>query len=220
MRRWSGIAGVVFVVLAVLSRIVEGSRPDTNGKGAIRELTRYYAKTSHLNQGLASAVLGLIGTFFFLWFLAGLWSAIREAEGSPTPRTGALLAGGAVFAALGGLAHEFGNVVGDALKFSDAYKLDANSAIVFDRLARGSFALAMIAAGVTTAAVGLVVIRTRVLPAWLAWLGFLIALLALPVFGLFTFISAVLLAIWVLVVSILMIAGPLTGPHGAPTTAR
>lgn len=219
MRRWAGIAGILFVILAVLSRLVEGRRPDTNAKDAIRKLTRYYAKTSHLNHGLVAVILGLIGMFFFLWFLAGLWSALRAAEGAATMRTGAILAGGSVFAAVGGLAHEFGNVVGDALKFSDAYKLDANSAIVLDRIAHGAFALAMIAVGVTTAAAGLVILRTRILPAWLAWSGFLIALLALPVVGLLTAVSAGLLAIWVVATSIFMLTGRLTGAEGPVASA-
>src|SRR5262249_9579117 len=97
----------------------------------------------------------------------------------------------------------------------DAYKLDANSAIILERVAAGAFALAMIAAGVTTAAAGLVALRTRVFPAWLAWLGFLVALLALPVFGLFTRISALLFAIWTLAISFLMLTGRLATAEGA-----
>ena len=35
IRRWSGIAGIVFVVLAILSAIVRGSLPDTGKRNAV-----------------------------------------------------------------------------------------------------------------------------------------------------------------------------------------
>src|SRR5438552_17778766 len=43
MRRWSGIAGVVFVVLAFASRAVRGSVPDTDTRDALARFTKFYA---------------------------------------------------------------------------------------------------------------------------------------------------------------------------------
>ena len=63
---------------------------------------------------------------------------------------------------------------------------------------------------------GGVILRTRALPVWLAWVGLVIAALCLATIPPLTFIAAILLAVWVLVISVLMIQAEMRGaPAGA-----
>jgi len=205
MRRWSGVAGILFVALAVISPLIRGSVPGTDKADAMAKFARYYADSSHQSQALASAITGIIGLFFFAWFLGGLWSLLREAEGAPATPTIIVAVGGAAFIALGALEHVVHNTIGITLHFSDGYRLDPGLALVLEDLGTGIFLASMLAVGAATAAAGFVILRTRVLPVWLAWVGFLIAVLALPVIPPLSFLGALVLALWALVVSLLLL---------------
>src|SRR4051812_29481478 len=124
MKRWSGAAGIVFVVLAIVSVFVRGNVPDTTKVGATAKFATFYADSSHQSHALVSAITGIIGLFFFAWFLGGLWSTLREAEGAPATPTIIVAVGGAAFIALGMLEHVAHNSIGITLHFSDGYKLD------------------------------------------------------------------------------------------------
>src|SRR3989442_4421586 len=87
MRRWSGIAGIVFVALAVASAGMQNSRPNTLKVGAVQKFVNFYANKSHNTHDLVSTVLGIIGLFFFAWFIGGLWSMLRDAEGTTSAQT-------------------------------------------------------------------------------------------------------------------------------------
>jgi len=212
MRRWSGIAGIAFVVLAFVSPAIQGSVPDTNNRHAVQKFVAFYADKSHNDQALVSVVLGLIGLFFFAWFLGGLWSSVRGAEGGVTAPTIVVAIGGAAFLALGLLAHVFGNVQGVALHFDKDYRaqhlFDPGTAMLLSDLAMGTFLAAMLAMGAATSAAAVVIRRTRVFPVWLAWLGFAIAVLALPVIPPLTFLAALLLAVWTIAISVLFLTRP------------
>ena len=101
MRRWSGIAGLVFVVLAFASRAVRGSVPDTDKRDALARFTKFYADSTHNDHALVAIVLGFLGLFAFAWFVGGLWSMLRSAERAATTPTIIIAVGGAAFVALG-----------------------------------------------------------------------------------------------------------------------
>jgi hypothetical protein len=208
MRRWSAIGGIVFVVLAFVSRAVRGSVPDTSKSNAVSKFVNFYADKSHNNHALVAVVLGVIGLFFFAWFLGGLWSAVRQAEGGVTAPTIIVAVGGAGFLALGLLTHLVDNVQGITLHFDKGYRAEhlfnPGTAMLLSDLGTGVFLASMVAVGAATAAAGIVIQRTRVFPAWLAWLGFAIAVLALPVIPPLSFVAALLLALWTLVISVLL----------------
>jgi hypothetical protein len=117
-------------------------------------------------------------------------------------------AGGVVFVIAGGMGHVFENAVGITLKFADAYKLDANNAILVSGLGDGAFVLALIGVGAMTIAAGMVIQRTGVLLVWLAWLGYVIGVLTLPMVPFLSFIAALLLAAWVVAISVLLLRQP------------
>lgn len=209
MRRWSGIAGLVFVVLAVASRAVRGSLPDTRKRDALASFTKFYANKTHNDHALVAVVLGLIGLFAFAWFLGGLWSILRDAEGGPTMPTIVVAVGGAAFVALGMVFHVFSDGLGITMHFSKGYTIDngfdPGTALLMASLATGAFVASMLAVGAATAAASVVILRTRTLPVWLAWIGIAVAVLCLPGIPRLTLIAAVLLAIWTLAIGGLMV---------------
>jgi len=204
MRRWAGIAGIVFVVLAFVSRAVPGNVPDTDKRDAIARFAKFYA-----DNAVIGFVLGVVGLFAFAWFLGGLWSTLRNAEGAATMPTIIVAVGGAAFVTLGMAYHAFSDVVGVTLHFSKGYTVDKGfdpgTALLFTSVAQGIFLASMLAVGAATAAAGVIILRTRALPVWLAWVGIAIAVLCLATIPPLTFLAAILLAIWILVISVLLI---------------
>jgi len=208
MNRWTGISGLAFVVFAFVSALVQGDTPSTEDADATEQFARFWADSGNQGQALAEAITGFVGLFFFLWFLGGLWSRLRSAESGTTPATLVVVAGGAAFVAIGAVEHAVTNVVGITLNFSDGYQLDPGLALILDELGTGLFIAAMLAAGAMTAATGVVIRQTGVLPAWLGWVGFGIAVLALPAIPSLSFIAALLLAVFVVAVSVVMLTRP------------
>lgn len=212
MRRWSGIAGVVFVVLAILSPIVRGSVPDTSKSNAVEKFANFYGVKSHNSHALVAAVLGFIGLFFFTWFLGGLWSALREAEGRTSAPTIIVAIGGAVFVAMGFAFHTFENIQGITIHFDKGYRasgqFNPGTAIVLSELATALRMGAMLGVGAASAAAGVVIRRTRVFPGWLAWVGFVITVLALPVIPPLSVISSVFFALWTIAISVVFLTRP------------
>src|SRR5439155_8982190 len=124
VKRLSGVAGLVFVVLAVVSIAVRGSVPGTDKRDAPAKFARFYADSSHNSHALLAGVLGLIGLFFFAWFLGGLWSVLRDAEGTTSTPTILVAVGGEAFFALASMSHVIANTVGISLHFDKGYRLD------------------------------------------------------------------------------------------------
>jgi hypothetical protein len=86
MRRWSGVAGIVFVVLAIVSRAVALGLPDSRSRDALARFTTFYADRSHNTHALFGVVAGLMGLFAFAWFLAGVWRVLCDAEAARPSR--------------------------------------------------------------------------------------------------------------------------------------
>jgi hypothetical protein len=176
----------------------------------LANFTKFYADKSHNDHALIAVVLGFIGLFAFAWFVGGLWSMLRNAEGQATAPTIIVAVGGAAYIAAGMIFHVFAEGLGVTLHFSKGYTIehgfDPGLAVVLASLATGAFLASILAAGVATAAAGVVILRTKTFPVWLAWIGIAIAVLCLPAIPPLSFVAALLLAAWVLVISGLMIA--------------
>ncbi len=221
MRRWAGFAGIAFVVLAFAAQLVQGDVPSTETSDATEQFARFYADEDNHSRAAVSAVLGLVGEFAFLWFVGGLWSTLRTPTATTTPSI-VLVLGGASSFVLGTLVHLVDNVVGIILNFSESggYQPDPGLALTLSALAGGIFLAAMLAAGATTLAAGLMIRQTGVFPRWLLWVGVAITVLSLTTIPLFAYVAALLLAVWVVVVSVGMIrrADPEPGGATAPAT--
>jgi hypothetical protein len=206
MRRWAGLAGIAFVVLAFAAQLVQGDVPNTETSDATEQFALFYADEDNHAKAVVSLILGLVGQFAFLWFVGGLWSTLRTTTATTTVSIMVAL-GGASFFVLGSLEHVADNVVGTLLNFSEGggYQPDPALAMTLRGLATGTFLAAMIAAGATALAAGLMIRATGAFPRWLLWVGVAMVVLALPAVPLLTLVAALLLAVWVLVISVTMV---------------
>jgi len=208
--RWSALGGVVFVVLTVAAGFLPGTPPKTSDSSAkIADFVH-----DHRDAIRWQSVLGALGTIALLWFLGAVWRVLRRAEGGD-PRLTVVAVLGAVFAAvLGAVGAIMLSVIGivgvggagSAANLRTLYVLSTN-------LAFG----VVIGVAVFLAAFSVVIVRTGVFPRWLGWIGLLIALVAVASSGVLAstrdaffdlgFGGFVGSSVWVLIVSVMMVAG-------------
>jgi hypothetical protein len=117
---------------------------------------------------LFNNLLGTLSFFFFLFFLGGLYNALRRAEGDTGWLSLLALGGGLVLTAV----HSLESVISYALAWHVAR--EGNVAVVtalgdIGDLVAYYYAVPL---AVMFVAASLVVYRTRVLPHWIAWVGF------------------------------------------------
>src|SRR4051812_22500254 len=94
--RYGAGAGVVFVVLLVVSGFIAPSMPHIDDSAA--KINAYYA--DHTRAILTGGVLGLFAAVFFLWFVSHLRHVTSRAEGGAEPVSPLVYASGAVLAAV------------------------------------------------------------------------------------------------------------------------
>jgi len=204
LEKWSPLAGVVFVVLAVAGAFLAGSPPKVSDPDLkIVAFTR----DNRDELRIASYLAGL-GIAFFLFFLGVVWTRLRHAEGGSGRLAGTAGMAGATAAAIA--------AVGFAISAYGALH-PADSADTY-RTATVVFGIFGFAALVFVEAASLVILRTKFLPAWLGWLGLLSALLWLvagaavsteddTIFAL-GFAAFLVWALWLLVLSVLLVRTP------------
>jgi hypothetical protein len=200
---WAGIAFVAFSTLWAVVQVSVG--PPELGKSSTEEFTSFYGdQGNRIALILASLSLALAG-FALLWFLGGLRSVLRRAEGDPGSLSTTAVMGGLVLVGLLFVFNAVQVAVPWALEESDNFRLDPDAARLFEGL---SYLLAIqgaLVAAVFIAAVSQLFRKAAVYPTWLAWGGLVIAalnfLFAVPIHG----VSLILLLPWAFVVSILML---------------
>jgi hypothetical protein len=194
---WTPLAGVVFVILFVAS-VFTVSEPDTDSSDA--RAVAWFADHGHRLQQIVATYLLMFAGAFLLWFVGGLRS--RLALGSdPGARVARIAYAGGVLAV--GLLWVSALTLGSvALAKGFGGKATLSSGDVprfFAQLGYAELSIgAMFGAIVLIDATSVLILRTRVLPRWLAWLGFAatIILLLSPVF-----IPMLALLVWVLAAS-------------------
>lgn len=200
--RWGGIAGLAFVVLAMLGRFLPGTAPTVDDSDS--------AITSWLSDNrsmiLLSSLMWAAAAGLVIWFSAAFAEAIRErAERSDVHLAllaGAVLVGGAIF-------------VNAGLTAAAAFGIDGRDAAITMALYDLSAVMTTMigfAAALPLAAAGIGVLRTHVMPNWLGYLALLAAVVSfLGAFGVFadsgtfvaggmlmTTIPLLLSAVWIL----------------------
>ena len=194
--RWAPLAGAAAVVLWVVAFLI-GAPDSPDFQNATGDEWRTYA-TENEPQIFSSRWLFLLGLLLFLLFLGTLRASLRAAEGEPAPWSAAAFGSGIATAAL--LIANATPLIVAALA-GDA--LDAGAAQALGLAETAFFIGAEIAAAALLVATGLVAVRTRILPAWLAWASFAVAvwLLILPIGWAGLLVG---FPLWVLLVSVLL----------------
>jgi hypothetical protein len=200
--RLGGISGILFVILVVPSFL---SAPDTPvATSGSKDVIDYFNSRQDgilTNNGL----LLIFAAFFFLWFLGVFYSVMRAAEDEGYGFSPAALAGGVLFIALilAGAAVEI--VYPATLARFENFEQDAQLGFFSLALSGWMYRFAFAGMSVLIAATSVTALRTGVLPGWLGWAGLLFALVAL--LRILGPLSAWLSLVWIIAVSLLMLAG-------------
>jgi Domain of unknown function (DUF4386) len=213
--RLGGISGILFVILFVPSYL---SPPDSPvPTSAPQDVIDYFS--SRQNGILfVNGLLLIFAAFFFVWFLGVLHGALREAEDE---RLGffssVFLAGGVMFIALmlAGAAVEIAYPA--SLARFENFQQDAQLGFLSLALSGWMYRFAFVGMAALIAVASVVVLRTGVLPRWLAWGGLVAALVAL-----LRFVGPLggwLALLWIIVVSVLMLTGGVESAGGPPRSS-
>jgi hypothetical protein len=202
---WTPVAGVLAAVTFVVGLLFVSDSPDNTDTDA--QILAWYAKHSHRVGILVGAFILAFCGLFFLWFVSGLRQRLRAAEGPGGRLANVALGGGVLFvgmlwagaATLGAIPAEQSFGGGPPLHAADLGRfvpsIGYGAILVF-----GAFgAIAMIDAA------SIVIMRTGVLPKWLAWLGFVAAVVLL--FGV-VFLPMIALPIWLVAASVVLFRLP------------
>jgi hypothetical protein len=207
--RWAAATGIAFVALAVVGFMFA---PDIPESGAANDAVLAWFQNNSTEIGWQAFLFGLAGAAF-LWFIGTLAAAIRRAENDPAGRLPAIIVvSGAAAVALysAGMTAILGAAKMDAL--------EAGTARVLYELGTGAFLLTNFIVVPFVLAVSLAIVRTGLLPAWLAYVGPVYAVVALVdaaggtlsdsdafgAGGIFGTISFLAFLAWTLVTSVLL----------------
>jgi hypothetical protein len=203
LARWQRIeplAGVVFVVLAVIALFTAGGEDFLADPS---QLADYYLDDS--GRIIAGEIIGGFAIFAFFWFVGAVRNRLRVSE---TPEGGlpALAFGGGIAAATLVLVANAATMAG-AFRADEDGSIDPAAAVALNDLSSVIVGIAApVALAVFVASTGIVSIATGVLPRWLGWLSLLLALgLLIPVIS---WIFWLPFGVWVLAVSVLLYFRP------------
>ena len=190
--RWTPLTGVVFVVLVALGGpILAGSTPGSKATGA--QVISFFE--AHRSRERASAVLLTLAFVVFLFFAGSVRSYLRRTpvvEGLAA----VLLAGAAVLVA--------GQTIGSGLIFALSAapaRLSPGAAQALNLLSNNMVLTSSAGFCVFGLAGGLAILRGGLLPRWLGWVAILIGVVVVTPAE---FVAVLLLAAWIIIVSILI----------------
>jgi hypothetical protein len=211
--RYAPLSGLLFAVLVVVSIIVSGFDSTSTDDSTVKVIKFWHDNDS---QQIASALISALAMVPFLWFLGVLRSVLREAEGGSGRLSATAFAGGIV---LVGFA-----LVDSALQFAVADSVGDVPPLVTQSLSvlYNDFFLGFpVGFGTLMLATAVVLLRTGVLPRWLAWFSLLLGIAAF--LGPIGFGAFLVFLVWVAIVSVLLFqmtdATATPPPPPAPTPA-
>jgi hypothetical protein len=204
--RYAPLSGLLFVALLVASIVVTGF-DSVDSNDSVAKVVAFWAKND--SEQIAGAILGALAAAPFLWFLGSLRSTFRQAEGGTGRLASIAFAGGIVL---------IGFALADsAIQFAVAESVGDVPPVVTQTLSvlyNDFFFGFPVGIGIFLLASSLVILRTRVLPAWLGWVALLLGIISFTPIGFFSFLAVLA---WVAVVSIMLFqkesgAGPAQSP--------
>jgi hypothetical protein len=193
MKKLVPLSGVAAVIAILVSFAVVGETPDADAP--VNEVVSYYTK--HDSDAQFGGALLALGALLFLIFTTTVAGALRKAQGESGGSAALLYGGGILFATgltiFAGLTFALGDV-GTDIDPAAVQSLHVLNEDLFFPVAVGTVAFLLGgAAGI---------LKTGVLPKWLAWLAILgvvigltpLGFFAIGLLALFTLVSSVMLA--------------------------
>jgi hypothetical protein len=202
--RWGGIAGIVFAVLFVVGFLLVSDTPDGDESNA--EWIRYFADEDNRRMIVIGAIIWAVAMLAFLVFLGVLRERLRSAWAGAEWISTTAFASGLVFVAMLAVAGLGAGSVAASVEFGDAPVVrDADVLRTFESLGFGALVLfGAAAAGLLIITSSVAAGRGALLPRWLVVAGYVVGVIVL-LGGLF-FIPLALFVLWVLAVSIVLLA--------------
>jgi hypothetical protein len=174
--RWGGLAGLAFVVLALLGRFLPGNPPTVDESDSA--ITAWF--TDNRGMILTSALMWAAAAGLVIWFASAFAEAMRERDERSDVHlallAGSVLVGGAIF-------------VNATLTAATAFGIDGRDAGLTMMMYEATQVMTTMigfAAALPLAAAGIGVLRTRLMPNWLGYLALLAAVVSFAgAFGVF-----------------------------------
>jgi hypothetical protein len=192
--RWGPVCGVLFVVCLLVAFLIV-TTPDTNKSP--QYLYAWYNLHSHKVRLAISLVLADISLVFGIFFFAYLRDRFSRTDVGA--RLAPIMLAGAIIFAAGGVMF-----TGALLALLDHPKsMLPATAQTLNFLQSDIGALGTtVGISIIMWAAAFIILRTRILPVWLAWVSFVLAVVALAgPLGFFAFLAS---GIWILIVAFLM----------------
>ena len=219
--RVGGAAGIAFVILFVISLVIQGTPPLLDDPiDDVRE--------SFDDAYLVGDYLGALAfVFFFLYFLSALRALLGRAEGGAGTWSRTAYAAGIVGLVLGGAGSTFGLTL--ALRGGETW--DDSTVRLLTDLSTVAFSSQSLVMGAFVLASSVVIIQTEVLWRWLGWAGLVAALLGTVgaawlidgddegFLAIIQLVGLGLILIWVLLVGIAMVLKESLDPEVAERSA-
>ncbi|HUR22968.1 MAG TPA: DUF4386 family protein [Acidimicrobiales bacterium] len=205
LERLAPLAGAVFTVVFAIGFLTSGDVPGTDASG--EEVISHYRDEGKIFLGILLLLLAGVLFMFFAGVLRGaLVSSSRAPEWLAT-----VVFGGAVIYAVGLAIFAMAQIM--LIDAADLGRPEVAQALnIFDN---DNFFPSVLGQSTMLLACGWHVLRSGVLPKWLAWVSVVVGLLALA--GPAGFIAFLLFPFWVLAVSVLLYQRGARSEVGAPT---
>jgi hypothetical protein len=200
--RWDRLAplsGIVFVVLTVVGFVVGQSNSPDDFPGEVGEIVEYYVDDP--GKILIGSWIGIVGTFFLIWFVGAVYSRLRAAEGREG-RVAAVALGGGLAAAAISLAVDAVNAAA-AFRADEDDRIDPGQAAAMYDLQGALVGIALpVGIAALTGAIAVLALRVGVLPRWFGVASAVLAigLLIAPIAWFLVLVSM----LWIVALSILL----------------
>jgi hypothetical protein len=187
------LAGLAFLVVAIVAIAISGEPPDATEDSA-REIVDFYV--DNRDSQTVSAFMAALGGALLVFFGGALRRVLRAAEG-PDGTLSAIAFAGLIVLALG-LAID-GTITLTLAETAD--DIDPSAVQALSALYANDYIPFVMGSLIFLLATGLSVLRHGALPKWIGWIAIVLAVLAVTPLGFASLIGAVLL---IAVISVLL----------------
>lgn len=165
IRRLCALGGLVYVVLAILGNdVISGAANAPDWTAPPSEIARWLREHPPTTAWYVGGFVEMLGLFAFIVFVAALWTVLREAEGNDSPLPAIALGAGLISAAI-----KIGSAPPLLEAMTRSKHIDPQLGAALVDMNGFAFTLTFAVDGLLLLAVGVVALRTNVLPRWLAW---------------------------------------------------